>query len=144
METLAPDAAAAGVLVVLHADTAVAMTADRGELEMIFNNLLSNAIKYNRPKGRVDVTLTKTDDRVTIAVADTGIGLTAEEAGRLFGEFVRIRNAKTQQILGSGLGLSIVKKIAQLYDGEATLKSKPDAGSTFTVVLQDQAAAVGR
>jgi signal transduction histidine kinase len=140
-ETLAPTAAAARIAVTLHADAPVIMTADRAEIEMIFNNLLSNAIKYNRPGGQVDVALTKDADRLTIAVSDTGIGLTAEEAGRLFGEFVRIHNDKTQNILGSGLGLSIVKKLAQLYRGDATLKSQPDVGSTFTVTLLDPPAA---
>jgi two-component system, sensor histidine kinase and response regulator len=114
------------------------MVADRGEIEMILNNLISNAIKYNREGGRVDVRLTREADRLTIAVADTGIGLTPEEAGRLFGEFVRIRNEKTQNILGSGLGLSIVKKLASLYGGDATVTSQSGVGSTFTVVLRDQ------
>jgi signal transduction histidine kinase len=138
METLVASAAAAEVTVELHAAAPVTMTADRGELEMIFNNLISNAIKYNRPQGRVDVTVAKSDDQVTITVADTGIGMAAEEVARLFGEFVRIRNEKTQHILGSGLGLSIVKKLAMLYGGDATVASQPDAGSTFTVLLHDQ------
>ena len=61
--------------------------------------------------------------------------MTCEDLGRIFGEFVRIKNDKTQHILGSGLGLSIVKKIAQLYDGEVNVESRPDAGSTFTIAL---------
>lgn len=137
LETLAPDAAAKQVSVTLQAAAPVTLTADRGELEMILNNLLSNAIKYNRDGGRVEVELRSQDGQVTLVVSDTGIGLTPEEAGRLFGEFVRIRNEKTQHILGSGLGLSIVKKLALLYGGDATVASQPDVGSTFTVVLRD-------
>jgi signal transduction histidine kinase len=68
-------------------------------------------------------------------VSDTGIGMTAEECGRLFSDFVRIKNEKTRNILGSGLGLSIVKKLAVLYGGDATVKSEPDKGSMFTVTL---------
>jgi signal transduction histidine kinase len=68
-------------------------------------------------------------------VADTGIGMTPEEIGRIFGEFVRIRNERTSQILGSGLGLSIVDKLVRLYGGEVKIESKPDEGTTFTVVL---------
>ena len=75
---------------------------------------------------------------IVITVSDTGIGMSAEEVERLFGEFVRIRNAKTANILGSGLGLSIVKKLAQLYGGEATVESTPDVGTKFTVRLRDQ------
>ena len=139
IETVAASAAAREVTIELHAGEPAAMTADRGELEMIFNNLLSNAIKYNRPGGRVDVALSRMDHQLAIRVADTGIGMTAEEAARLFGEFVRIRNEKTRDVLGSGLGLSIVKKLAQLYGGEVRVESEPGVGSTFTVVLQDPA-----
>jgi signal transduction histidine kinase len=63
--------------------------------------------------------------------------MTEEEASRLFNEFVRIKNKSTQNILGSGLGLSIVKKITHLYDGEVSVKSQPNGGSTFTVVLKN-------
>jgi two-component system, sensor histidine kinase and response regulator len=138
LETFAPEAAAKQIEIALHAPGPVRMVADRGEIEMILNNLVSNAVKYNREGGRVDVRITREADRVTISVDDTGIGLTPEEAGRLFGEFVRIRNEKTQSILGSGLGLSIVKKLACLYGGDATVTSQSGVGSTFTVVLNDQ------
>ena len=122
---------------VLSVPGPVEMTADRGELEIILNNLISNAIKYNRDGGRVDVAVTKQEQTVSIAVSDTGIGLTPAEAENLFGEFVRIRNEKTRDILGSGLGLSIVKRIAALYNGTATITSQPDVGSTFCVTLVD-------
>jgi signal transduction histidine kinase len=72
---------------------------------------------------------------VTIAVRDTGIGMTEEEMGRLFGEFSRIRNEKTRNILGSGLGLSILRRLAALYGGEVKVQSSPGEGSTFTVTL---------
>ena len=80
--------------------------ADRGEMEIILNNLVSNAVKYNRDGGRVTVAIGGDAETLTIAVSDTGIGMTPEEAGRLFNDFVRIKNAKTRNILGSGLGLS--------------------------------------
>ncbi len=120
----------------LHGSEPVPMTADRGEIEIIFNNLLSNAVEYNREGGRVEVKLHFDDTRVTIGVADTGIGLMPEEAAKLFNDFVRIRNDKTRDILGSGLGLSLVKKLALMYGGEVAGSGQPDVGSTFTVVLQ--------
>ena len=83
------------------------------------------------------------DGKVILTVMDTGIGMTEEEASRLFNEFVRIKNKNTQNILGSGLGLSIVKKIAHLYDGEVSVKSQPNAGSTFTVVLKNDPSVKG-
>jgi signal transduction histidine kinase len=136
IEAFVPVAAEKDVTIELHCPDSLKMTADRGEIEIVLNNLISNAVKYNRPGGRVDVTLTGDDDTVTIAVADTGIGMTAEETDRLFGEFVRIKNAQTRNILGSGLGLSIVKKLALLYDGDAAATSEQGVGSTFRVTLK--------
>ena len=113
----------------------VMLTADSGELEIVFNNLISNAVKYNRDKGSVTVLVEDNSDNVRISVTDTGIGMTEEEVEKLFREFVRIKNAKTRSILGSGLGLSILRKIAGLYGGEVSVTSTSDVGSTFTVVL---------
>ena len=83
----------------------------------------------------MDVALRCAGKQAVIAVTDTGIGMSEEEVKQLFGEFVRIRNEKTHHILGSGLGLSIVKKLALLYGGDVQVESRPDAGSTFTVTL---------
>jgi signal transduction histidine kinase len=83
----------------------------------------------------VDVTVAADNGRVRIVVADTGIGMTEEDAARLFNDFVRIRNARTKDILGSGLGLSTVRKLAHMYGGEARVTSRPDEGSTFSVEL---------
>lgn len=135
-ETVAPEALEHDVTLCLDAPEPVRMIADRSELEIIFNNLVSNATKYNRPGGRVEVTIRDEGENVVIRVKDTGIGLSREEAARLFSDFVRIRNEKTRGILGSGLGLSIVKKLAGLYGGYARVDSEPDVGSTFEVVLK--------
>ena len=95
---------------------------------MILNNLLSNAVKYNRDSGKVDVTLQREESQVRITVADTGIGLTEEEGAQLFGEFVRIRNEKTANILGSGLGLSIVQKLCSSTAAMPPFKVSPTWG----------------
>lgn len=135
VETMAGEAERRGITIELNG--AAEMTADAGEIEMILNNLVSNAVKYNRDGGRVDVTLARRDNTVAIEVRDTGIGLSEHEAAKLFDEFVRIHNPQTRTILGSGLGLSIVRKLALMYGGDATVQSEPGAGSTFTVVLRD-------
>ncbi len=105
------------------------------EVEILLNNFISNAIKYNREHGSVVVKTNSDSREVRIEVLDTGIGMTEEEVGLLFGEFVRIRNKKTRNIQGSGLGLSIVNKIIRNLNGSIEVKSTPDVGSTFTVVL---------
>ena len=125
------------VTVTLDAPDDVTLQADAGEVEIVLNNLISNAIKYNRDGGSVTVELRRRDPGVIIAVSDTGIGLKPEEAAKLFNEFVRIKNQDTVKVLGSGLGLSTVRKIANMYDGEATVTSEPGTGSTFTVALHD-------
>ncbi len=136
VDGMLPAAARRSITVHLEREGTLLMTADRGELEIILNNLTSNAIKYNRDGGTVHVRLKGEPDQVLIEVTDTGIGLTPEDAGRLFNDFVRIKNKATRHILGSGLGLSIVKKIVQLYDGTVGVESRPDEGSTFRVTLR--------
>ncbi len=136
IETATPAAVARGISVELAVPGAVRMLADVSELEIVLNNLVSNAVKYNRDGGKVTVHVEPLDGGARIEVADTGIGMSEEEQAKLFGEFVRIKNAKTRNILGSGLGLSIVKKLASLYDGHVAVASQPDVGSTFTVTLK--------
>ena len=127
------------VSVDLHADAPILLRADAGEMDIILNNLVSNAVKYNREGGRVDVFVEDRCDTVALRVADTGIGMSEEEQAKLFGEFSRIQNAKTRNVLGSGLGLNIMKKLALMYGGSVAVESKPDGGTTFTVVLQKSA-----
>lgn len=136
IETLTLDAEKRGIAIALNADAPVTIRGDRGEIEIILNNLVSNAVKYNRDGGRVDVAVSQNADAVTLTVADTGIGMSDKECSRLFGDFVRIKNEKTKNILGSGLGLSTVKKLAALYGGDATVESRPDVGTTFTITLR--------
>lgn len=106
------------------------------EIEIIFNNLLSNAIKYNNHGGRVFFRIEDNEHLVKITVRDTGIGMSREETEKLFHDFVRIKNRKTREISGSGLGLSITKKFVELYNGEISVSSEPDKGSTFNVILE--------
>jgi signal transduction histidine kinase len=136
LDTAQPDAKERRLTLNLRAPEAVWLQGDPGEVEIMLNNLVSNAVKYNRAGGRVDVDIAAGADEVKVAVADTGIGMTEEEAGRLFRDFVRIKNEKTRNILGSGLGLSILKKLAQLYGGSVSVQSKPGEGSVFTLVLK--------
>jgi len=105
------------------------------DIDIIFNNLLSNAVKYNVEGGEVWLSISKSVSELVISVKDSGIGMNDEEVAKLFREFVRIKNVKTRDISGSGLGLSIVKKIAELYGGHIEVKSTPDHGSEFTVYL---------
>ena len=137
VELLLPEATERHIDIRICADGPVTLLADPAEMDIILNNLVSNAVKYNRDGGTVTVTLSREDDEARVAVADTGIGLSPEESAKLFHEFVRIKNEDTVKVLGSGLGLSTVRKLAQMYQGDATVKSKKGFGSVFTVTLHD-------
>lgn len=108
---------------------------DSGELEIIFNNLLSNAVKYNKENGHVDFGLRKDKQNLIIQVKDTGIGMTEEEEGNLFKEFMRAKNENTREISGSGLGLSILKKIVDLNKGKIFVETMVNKGTSFTVKI---------
>jgi two-component system phosphate regulon sensor histidine kinase PhoR len=97
--------------------------------------LLSNAVKYNKENGKVYFTIKRQNNEIKFIVQDTGIGMTQEDISKLFHDFVRIKNSKTIDITGSGLGLSIMKKMVDLYGGKIDVVSVPDEGSTFTVTL---------
>jgi signal transduction histidine kinase len=137
IELFVVDAERRGIAISVVGDADVELLSDPGEVEIVLNNLISNAVKYNRDGGSVTVDLRRRDHGVVVAVTDTGFGLTDEEAGKLFNEFTRIKNQHTVKVLGSGLGLSTVRKIANMYDGEARVESEPGVGSTFTVTLRD-------
>ncbi len=121
--------------VYLNCSEKITIEADRQELEIILNNLLSNAIKYNKQGGRVDVNLKRDNNKLIIEVEDTGIGMEEEDTKTLFEDFVRIKSEQTKHITGSGLGLSIVKKILDLYDGTIEVDSTPGEGSSFKAVI---------
>jgi signal transduction histidine kinase len=135
VENVKAEAQQRDIRIELDVPPGLGLEADRTEIDMILNNLVSNAVKYNRDHGRVRVSIDRAGDVIRIEVEDTGIGMTPEEAGRLFNDFARIKNEKTRHILGSGLGLSTVKKLVTLYGGEVSVTSRTDVGSTFAVTL---------
>jgi signal transduction histidine kinase len=111
------------------------VTADAGEIEIIINNLLSNAVKYNKENGVVKFSIGKDNNSVFLNVEDTGIGMSESDKTLLFKEFTRIKTDKTKNISGSGLGLSIMKRIIDLNHGTVDVESEPDVGSKFLVKL---------
>jgi two-component system, sensor histidine kinase and response regulator len=109
--------------------------ADPNDMEIIFNNLISNAVKYNRNGGKVTVTVDCNENELLLKFEDTGIGMSPADRDTIFDEFSRIKNEKTRNISGSGLGLSIVKKVVELYHGVINVESNVDKGSIFTVII---------
>jgi len=133
--TVQPYAIQMEVSIKLTVKTDAVIMADPTDMEIIFNNLVSNSVKYNKRGGKSEIIIDCDENDVIIVFSDTGIGITETDRENLFTEFVRIKNEKTRNITGSGLGLSIVKKVIELYNGIITVDSVPDVGTTFTVRL---------
>jgi signal transduction histidine kinase/ActR/RegA family two-component response regulator len=110
---------------------------DERRLRQALINLLSNAVKFTPPEGQIGIDLEGDPDNevVRISVWDTGIGIAAEDMPRLFQPFSQIDNVYQRDQAGSGLGLVIVARLAELHGGGVTLVSEPGKGSRFTITL---------
>ena len=133
MDGMTPLAVQRDVKLILDIEEQQPLMADAEEMEIIFNNLISNAVKYNKDGGSVKCVIRSTQGEMIIKVIDTGFGIEADDIPKLFQEFSRIKNASTRNISGSGLGLSIVKKLVDLYNGKIEVESIPGQGTTFTL-----------
>lgn len=109
--------------------------ADPQGLEEILTNLIHNAVKYTPEGGSVQVTLSPQSEYLRIQVADTGLGIAPEDLPRIFDKFFRVKNEKTRQIVGTGLGLPIVKRIVEAHLGYLEVESQINQGTTVTVLL---------
>ena len=109
---------------------------DKKLLKNILMNLLSNAIKFSPENGMIKVTSDLNNGTYHLSVVDNGIGISAEDQSHLFSSFFRAKNATNIQ--GTGLGLHIVKRYADLLDGEVKLKSKLNEGTTITIKIPQQ------
>jgi PAS domain S-box-containing protein len=109
--------------------------ADINEINRIVTNVISNAIKYNKEGGRIDILTRQDFNYIFISIADTGIGLRPEEKKELFQEFFRAKNKYTKSISGTGLGLTIVKRIVEAYHGTIDIESEFEKGTTVIIKL---------
>lgn len=115
-------------------ETTVPVKADINRLKQIIVNLIGNAIKYTE-KGSIKVTVQTKDKKLLITVADTGLGISAENQAKLFQKFYRVPSEKTKNILGTGLGLWITLELAKRMDSQVTVESIEGVGSHFTLHL---------
>ena len=128
-------------LVVEAPDGLGALTADPMRLRQILLNLLSNACKFTK-EGEVKLRARRVADGrdwIELAVADSGIGMTAEQQTKLFEEFSQADASTAQRFGGTGLGLSITRKLARVMGGDVTVASELGKGSVFTVRLPSSA-----
>jgi PAS domain S-box-containing protein len=130
---VAPLAQQRGIALGVTVDAELGVRADRLRLKQVLLNLLSNAIKYNRPQGRVTLHAAREGAQVRIAVADTGPGIAEADLPRLFQPFSRL--AAGERTEGSGIGLSLSQRLAQLMGGAIGVRSTPGEGSEFWITL---------
>ncbi len=136
---LAPKAVAKHIaLRFIGADALPALcVGDPYRLTQVMTNLIGNSLKFT-DSGAVTVTVTWSDPHLKIAVADTGIGMTADQLTALFQPFTQVDASTTRRFGGTGLGLAIVKRLCELHHGEVTVSSELGVGSVFTAVLRYQ------
>lgn len=109
---------------------------DREKLGIVLHNLLGNAVKYTPEGGQITVTVHEEGDRLVTEVSDTGIGISEEEVGKVFDRFVRATSdSRVSEQTGTGLGLALARDIARLHNGDITVHSELNVGSTFAFWL---------
>ncbi|HEX9882985.1 MAG TPA: ATP-binding protein [Desulfobaccales bacterium] len=109
--------------------------ADRRSMEEVFTNLVSNAVNYSPDGGDVRIAALSHGDYVEVLVTDNGIGIEPGEISKIFDKFYRVKHAKTRQVIGTGLGLSLVKGLIEAHRGSVEVESQVGVGSTFRVFL---------
>ncbi|UCG78638.1 MAG: HAMP domain-containing histidine kinase [Nitrospirota bacterium] len=112
-------------------------TTDPEKLQLIFSNLLSNAIEFSKRNGVINVKAVKKDGELTVSVKDGGIGIKKADQKVIFDRFKQIDTGPRKSHRGHGLGLSIVKALAELLQGEVSVKSTVNKGSTFSFMIHE-------
>ena len=134
VKRLAVQAEEMGVSVMI--DGSAECSADENDMFTMLSNVVSNAIKYNKRGGSVKIALTPEGSGARIEVSDTGIGIAPEHIGRIFERFFKVDTARTRsKALSTGLGLSIVKQLADHYGAKIDVKSEVDKGTCVTLIF---------
>lgn len=136
VDEMRTDAAAKGISLRLTAPKRIMAIGDIHYLRMGIGNIISNAIKYSHQDSVVNIKIAKTTkNRVCIDIADEGVGISEKDLAKLFVKFSRINNPLTRSTPGSGLGLFLAHRIIEAHDGKIRVKSQPDKGTTFSILL---------
>jgi heavy metal sensor kinase len=130
-----PLAEARGLDLELHCNGPARLNTDPDKLREVLTNLLHNAVEYNRPQGRIEVTVGRENGSLQMEVRDTGIGIGPQARARVFERFFRADGSRQAEGLHAGVGLSIVKGYVDLMGGTVAVDSAEGRGSTFRVEL---------
>lgn len=134
-ETVRPQADAKNITMTLHVAPDLLARGDERAVEQVLLNVLDNAVKYTPKGGRVDVFGAMEGGRCAVRVRDNGPGIEPKHLHRVFERFYRVDKGRSRDTGGTGLGLAIVKHLVEAMEGEVTVDSQPNEGSTFTIFL---------
>ncbi|MBU2102227.1 MAG: GHKL domain-containing protein [Candidatus Omnitrophica bacterium] len=109
---------------------------DKNLIDRVLINLLNNAIKFTPKNGEIKITCRQEATRALISVSDTGMGIEKESLDRVFQEFFRVDNVINREVRGTGLGLSLVRRIIETHKEHIGVESTQDKGSTFYFTLK--------
>lgn len=126
-----------GISLISEVPENLIVDADETLLLSVFTNLVSNGIKYGKPNGYVRISAKRSGEFTEITVKDNGIGISDEHIDKIWGRFYRVDDVRNDEYGSSGLGLSMVKSIVELHDGAITVKSEPEQGTEFKLVLKN-------
>jgi signal transduction histidine kinase len=124
-----------GISITTNAPQPVPVEGDRARVKQVVVNLLDNAIKYTPAGGKIQLSVSAAQGKALLEVADNGIGIPAEARPHIFERFFRVDKARSRDMGGAGLGLSIVKSICTAHGGQVGFQSAEGAGSAFKVEL---------
>lgn len=136
-------AAAAGVQLTLAESVPVLAEVDADRIGDVFDKVLSNALKFNRPGGRIDVSVAADEAGAIVRISDTGVGMAADEQQRMFERFYRAPSARAGVLAGAGLGLTTAKIIVNAHHGSISVASTPGEGTTLEIRLPLMSPAAG-
>jgi len=133
IEPLAADKHVA--LSVVRLDTPLDIRTDPRKVRQVLVNLLSNAVKFTDAEGAVSLRAHRDGDTLELTISDTGIGIEPDHLDRIFDPFWQVEQKATRRAGGTGLGLSVSRRLARLLGGDVLVTSEPGKGSSFTVLL---------
>lgn len=136
VEFLMPEAQKKNISFKIHIPKDLAVIqADKADMEKLFTNLINNAIKYNKKNGKIIITVKKDESYITTRIEDTGVGISSKNIQHIFDDFFRVEDETTEKISGTGLGLTIAKRIVDSHLGKIEVKSELGKGSVFSIFL---------
>lgn len=136
VDFLMPQAESKSISLIAHTPPTLMVFMDKNLIERVIINLVNNAIKFTPPQGKVEVRCEREGSKVKVLVADTGYGIPRLDLENIFREFYRVDEPKHREIKGSGLGLSLVKRIIETHKEKIWVESEVNKGTTFYFTLR--------